>query len=114
MTDIAESALDLIGGTPLVALRRLAAEAGAKATVAAKVEYFNPAGSVKDRVALAMVEQAEKDGTLAPGPPRLPSAAPFPKPKCQFFGKKSDILIFAARFAPFAKRPKMYYLCTTR
>ncbi len=67
MTDIAESALDLIGGTPLVALRRLAAEAGAKATVAAKVEYFNPAGSVKDRVALAMVEKAEKDGTLAPG-----------------------------------------------
>jgi cysteine synthase A len=56
--------LKLIGNTPLVELARLGAENGAVARIAAKVEYFNPGGSVKDRIALAMVEDAERRGVL--------------------------------------------------
>lgn len=67
MEKIANSALDLVGNTPLVELSRLGREAGAVARVVAKVELFNPAGSVKDRIALAMVEEAEARGTLRPG-----------------------------------------------
>lgn len=67
MEKIANSALDLVGNTPLVELSRLVREAGAVARVVAKVELFNPAGSVKDRIALAMVEEAEARGTLRPG-----------------------------------------------
>ena len=67
METIAKSALELIGHTPLVELARLGQEAGAVARVVAKVESFNPAGSVKDRVALAMVEEAEAAGRLHPG-----------------------------------------------
>ena len=67
MKKIANSALDLVGNTPLVELSRLGREAGAVARVVAKVELFNPAGSVKDRIALAMVEEAEARGTLRPG-----------------------------------------------
>lgn len=67
MEKIAHSTLELIGRTPLVELSRLAREAGAVARVVAKVESFNPAGSVKDRVALAMVEQAEVRGEIRPG-----------------------------------------------
>lgn len=67
MEKIAKSALDLVGNTPLVELSRLGREAGAVARVVAKVELFNPAGSVKDRIALAMVEEAEARGTLRPG-----------------------------------------------
>ena len=67
MEKIANSALDLVGNTPLVELSRLGQEAGAVARVVAKVELFNPAGSVKDRIALAMVEEAEAHGTLRPG-----------------------------------------------
>lgn len=67
MEKIANSALDLVGNTPLVELSRLGQEAGAVARVVAKVELFNPAGSVKDRIALAMVEEAEARGTLRPG-----------------------------------------------
>ena len=65
MGKIAKSILEKVGGTPLVELssRMNASEA----TVLAKVEFFNPGGSVKDRVAVAMVEAAEKDGTLKPG-----------------------------------------------
>lgn len=66
MEKIANSALDLVGNTPLVELSRLGREAGAVARVVAKVELFNPAGSVKDRIALAMVEEAEARGTLRP------------------------------------------------
>ena len=61
------SVLDLVGDTPMVELERLGRDAGAVARVVAKVELFNPAGSVKDRVALAMVERAEADGALRPG-----------------------------------------------
>ena len=59
--------LDLFGYTPIFDLERLGRDAGAVARVVAKVELFNPAGSVKDRVALAMVERAEADGALRPG-----------------------------------------------
>lgn len=68
MADIKESALELIGGTPILKLNRYAKKAGIKdATLLAKLEYLNPAGSVKDRVALAMIEDAEKKGQLKPG-----------------------------------------------
>lgn len=67
MEKIADSVLRLIGNTPMVELIRLGREAGAEARIVAKVESFNPAGSVKDRIALAMVEQAEARGTLRPG-----------------------------------------------
>ncbi|MBI5764990.1 MAG: cystathionine beta-synthase [Planctomycetes bacterium] len=62
---IHDSVLELVGNTPLVRLRRVAA--GIKCTVAAKVEYFNPGGSVKDRPAVRMIEMAEKAGKLKPG-----------------------------------------------
>ena len=58
---------DLVGRTPLLELGRLARCQGLKARVLAKLECFNPAGSVKDRAALAMVEDAERRGLLAPG-----------------------------------------------
>lgn len=62
-----ENILQLIGKTPLVELRKYVAKRGAEAEIIAKVEFFNPGGSVKDRVALAMIEAAEKDGLLQPG-----------------------------------------------
>lgn len=67
METIATSVLELIGRTPLVELQRLGRETGAVARVVAKVESRNPAGSIKDRVALAMVEEAEAHGRLRPG-----------------------------------------------
>ncbi len=67
MGKIYDSALDLVGGTPLVRLNAIRAEYGLGADILAKVEYFNPAGSVKDRVALAMVLDAENKGLLKPG-----------------------------------------------
>ncbi len=62
---IYESILETVGHTPLVRLNRLAEANGAKATVLAKLEFFNPLSSVKDRIALSMVEAAEKSGKLA-------------------------------------------------
>ena len=62
-----ENILQLIGKTPLVELRKYVAKRGAEAEIIAMVEFFNPGGSVKDRVALAMIEAAEKDGVLQPG-----------------------------------------------
>jgi cystathionine beta-synthase len=59
--------LDTIGNTPLVKLNRIPQEHGIKATILAKVEFFNPGNSTKDRMALKMVEDAEKAGTLKPG-----------------------------------------------
>lgn len=67
METIATSVLELIGRTPLVELQRLGRETGATARIVAKVESRNPAGSIKDRVALAMVEAAEARGELRPG-----------------------------------------------
>jgi cysteine synthase A len=62
---IAQTVLDLIGGTPMVRLNRVVQEGWAE--VVAKVESFNPAGSVKDRIALSMIEAAEREGQLKPG-----------------------------------------------
>ena len=65
---IYDSILDTIGGTPLVRLDRLAAEAGVKANLLGKCEFFNPLASVKDRIGLAMIEAAEKDGRISGSP----------------------------------------------
>ena len=67
MARIYKSLTDLVGKTPLVELARFSGQEGLKATVLAKLEYFNPAGSVKDRVAKAMIEDAERRGALKPG-----------------------------------------------
>ena len=68
MSQIKESSLELIGGTPILKLNRYAAKAGINdVTILGKLEYLNPAGSVKDRIALAMIEDAEKKGILKPG-----------------------------------------------
>lgn len=64
---IASNILELVGKTPLLELTRYSKSRGCKARVIGKVEYFNPAGSIKDRVALNMVLQAEKDELLKPG-----------------------------------------------
>ena len=67
MANIYKSASELIGNTPLVEVTNIEKELGLEATVLVKLEYFNPAGSVKDRVALAMIEDAEKKGLLKAG-----------------------------------------------
>lgn len=61
------SIVETIGATPLVRINRLAAEAGAKAELLAKLEFFNPLASVKDRIGIAMIEAMEKSGRLKPG-----------------------------------------------
>ena len=63
----AKSVLDLIGNTPLMELANYEKKHGLKATIDAKLEYFNPAGSVKDRIGKYMIEDAEKRGVLKPG-----------------------------------------------
>lgn len=67
MKKIAERLTDLVGNTPLLELNNFNKDKGLKAHLVAKLEYFNPAGSVKDRVALAMIEDAEAKGLLRPG-----------------------------------------------
>nr|WP_325191107.1 cysteine synthase A [uncultured Selenomonas sp.] len=67
MANIHKSVTELIGHTPLLSARAFARAHGLKANLIVKLEYFNPAGSVKDRIAIAMIEQAEKDGKIAPG-----------------------------------------------
>ena len=68
MSDLRESALELIGGTPMLKLNRFAKKAGVTdAVILGKLEYLNPAGSVKDRIALAMIEDAEEKGILKEG-----------------------------------------------
>ena len=67
MSKIFKSATELIGNTPLVELSNFEKELGLEATVLAKLEYFNPAGSVKDRIAYAIIDEAEKSGKLLPG-----------------------------------------------
>ena len=67
MTKIYKSATELIGNTPLVEIVNLEKKADLKATVLVKLEYFNPAGSVKDRIANAMIVDAEEKGLLKPG-----------------------------------------------
>ncbi len=67
MANIYKSASELIGNTPLVEVTNIEKELGLEAKVLVKLEYFNPAGSVKDRVALAMIEDAEEKGLLKEG-----------------------------------------------
>ncbi len=67
MSRIYESLDSLIGNTPLLKLNRFAQKTGGDAALLAKLEYFNPAGSVKDRIAKAMIDDAEKRGALKPG-----------------------------------------------
>lgn len=67
MARIYETADKLVGGTPLLRLNHIEKELGLKAKILAKLEYFNPAGSVKDRIAKAMIEDAEKSGKLKKG-----------------------------------------------
>ncbi|MBQ9757137.1 MAG: cysteine synthase A [Clostridia bacterium] len=64
---IFESVSDLIGSTPLLRLSKYTEKVGAKASILAKLEYFNPAGSAKDRIAKKMIEDAETKGLLKPG-----------------------------------------------
>ena len=90
MAKIYSSVEELIGHTPLLRLSRLEKELGLKATLLAKLEYLNPAGSVKDRVALKMIEDAEKSGKpraqicrIAEGlralPPEIQNLTPLPR-----------------------------------
>ena len=67
MSKIYKGTLGLIGNTPLVEVVNIEKELGLEATVLVKLEYFNPAGSVKDRIAKAMIEDAEQKGLLKPG-----------------------------------------------
>lgn len=67
MAKVYTSITQLIGGTPLVELKNYEAEKKLEATILAKLEYFNPAGSVKDRIAKAMLDDAEAKGLLKPG-----------------------------------------------
>ena len=67
MSNIYTSADQLIGKTPLLELTRIEKESGLKARILAKQEYFNPAGSVKDRIAKVMIDEAEASGKLKPG-----------------------------------------------
>jgi cysteine synthase A len=63
---IYENIVETMGNTPLVRLNRLAKEAGAKADIVLKLEFFNPLGSVKDRIGVSMIEGLERDGKLTP------------------------------------------------
>ena len=67
MTSSLDSVADLVGNTPMVRLNKLPKSLGIEATVFAKLEYFNPGGSVKDRIALRMIVEREKAGLLKPG-----------------------------------------------
>lgn len=67
MSKVYKSALELIGKTPVVEVRNIEKELGLQARILVKLEYFNPAGSVKDRIARHMIETAEEQGKLRPG-----------------------------------------------
>ena len=67
MGKLYQNVTDLIGGTPLLQANRFAESKELEANILVKLEYFNPAGSVKDRIAKAMIETAEKEGKLKPG-----------------------------------------------
>src|SRR5687768_5407938 len=64
---IYDSVIETIGATPLVRLPRLAAKYGLKADMVAKLEFFNPLASVKDRIGVAMIDAAEREGRITPG-----------------------------------------------
>ena len=64
MSKISQALTELIGNTPLLALNRYGKDVGLNETIVAKLEYFNPAGSVKDRIALALIEAGEASGKI--------------------------------------------------
>ncbi len=86
MSKIYTSADQLIGKTPLLELTHIEKAHDLKAKILAKLEYFNPAGSVKDRIAKAMIDDAEQKGLLREGsvilPPSLPRAATASSSSC--------------------------------
>ena len=65
MGKVYQGALDLVGKTPLVEVTNIEKELGLEAKVLVKLEYFNPAGSIKDRIAKGIIEDAEKKGVLS-------------------------------------------------
>ena len=67
MSKIAKQLTELVGNTPLLELNKYSQAKGLQTPIIAKVEFFNPGGSVKDRIALAMIEDAEAKGILKPG-----------------------------------------------
>ena len=67
MSKIYQGTIGLIGNTPLVEFTHIEKKYNLEAKLLAKLEYFNPAGSIKDRIAKEMIEQAERDGKLKPG-----------------------------------------------
>ena len=67
MAKIAKQLTELVGNTPLLQLNAYSQKENLNTNIIAKLEYFNPAGSVKDRIALAMIEDAEKRGVIKPG-----------------------------------------------
>ena len=67
MAKIAKQLTELVGNTPLLQLNAYSKKENLNTNIIAKLEYFNPAGSVKDRIALAMIEDAEKRGVIKPG-----------------------------------------------
>ena len=67
MAKVYDSVTELVGGTPLLRAGNFSKRNGSGADILVKLEYFNPAGSVKDRIALAMIEEAEREGALRPG-----------------------------------------------
>jgi len=67
MARVYQNLTALVGGTPLLEVSNIEKSEGLKARVIVKLEYFNPGGSVKDRIALAMIEAAERSGELKPG-----------------------------------------------
>ena len=78
MAKIFQKITDLIGGTPLLELTHIEQEEKLEATLLGKAEFFNPAGSVKDRIAKAMLDEAEAKGLITPGksvnrPPETPA-----------------------------------------
>ena len=79
MRKIAGSLTELIGNTPLLETKNYNKKFAQGASILAKLEYFNPAGSAKDRIALAMVLDAEKKGLLQPGPPAAIPALAWPR-----------------------------------
>lgn len=67
MAKIYKNAAELVGNTPLLEVGNLEKELGLESRILVKLEYFNPAGSAKDRIALSMIEDAEERGVLKPG-----------------------------------------------
>ena len=71
MSKIAKQLTELVGNTPLLELNKFSKAKGLETPVIAKVEFFNPGGSVKDRIALAMIEDAEQKGTSSNPPAEI-------------------------------------------